>query len=196
MPTTATYTSKTSGAKIIHHWVGDHSYWKNTPYAAYGYKSKRAKKSLTIGYYATETERAEACKVWMLKADELEADKQTKMQARRDAKKAESANAKKGFKVGDIVYSSWGYEQTNIDFYRITKRTKCFATLQPLGSSVVNSPQWAVDNVVPGGELTGKQGEPFRGRIGVYGGKETSINVKYQVASLWNGNPLTQSNYH
>lgn len=24
-------------------------------------------------------------------------------------------------KVGDILYSSWGYEQTNIDFYQVTK---------------------------------------------------------------------------
>lgn len=29
----------------------------------------------------------------------------------------------KGFQVGDYLYTNWGYDQTNIEFYRITRRT-------------------------------------------------------------------------
>lgn len=28
-----------------------------------------------------------------------------------------------GYKVGDIFYTSWGYEQTNIEFYQVVKAT-------------------------------------------------------------------------
>ena len=33
-------------------------------------------------------------------------------------------------KVGDIFYNSWGYEQTNIDFYQVVKTTKKTITLK------------------------------------------------------------------
>lgn len=26
------------------------------------------------------------------------------------------------FEIGDILYSSWGYEQTNVNFYQVTKK--------------------------------------------------------------------------
>lgn len=42
----------------------------------------------------------------------------------REGWKLDRAIAKKSFvnpaKVGDILYSSWGYDQTNIDFYQVT----------------------------------------------------------------------------
>ena len=40
-------------------------------------------------------------------------------------KEAKAAKARKAFehtlKVGDILYSSWGYDQTNIDFYEVVE---------------------------------------------------------------------------
>ncbi len=36
------------------------------------------------------------------------------------------------YQPGAIVSDSWGYEQTNIDFYRIVKRKGDWVTLQPL----------------------------------------------------------------
>lgn len=33
---------------------------------------------------------------------------------------------------GDIIVNVWGWEQTNADFYRVTKAGKKFLTLQPL----------------------------------------------------------------
>lgn len=32
-------------------------------------------------------------------------------------------NTQNPFKVGDIVYDSWGYDQTNIDWYQVVKCT-------------------------------------------------------------------------
>ena len=36
--------------------------------------------------------------------------------------------------MGDIMYSSWGYDQTNVDFYKVVRVTKASAWLQPIGS--------------------------------------------------------------
>jgi hypothetical protein len=35
-------------------------------------------------------------------------------------------------KVGDLFYSSWGYEQTNIDFYQVTAVNKKMVDLTPI----------------------------------------------------------------
>lgn len=37
-----------------------------------------------------------------------------------------------GFIVGDILYSSWGYDQTNIDFYQVVKVTEKTITVKEI----------------------------------------------------------------
>ena len=39
-----------------------------------------------------------------------------------------------GVKVGDIFYTSWGYEQTNIDFFEVVAVTEKMATVKPIQS--------------------------------------------------------------
>lgn len=45
--------------------------------------------------------------------------------------------ASEHFAVGDIVYCSWGYEQTNIDFAQVVKVGKKSIICKPINSSVV-----------------------------------------------------------
>ena len=53
------------------------------------------------------------------------------------AAKAVAVN-KYGVKVGDVFYNSWGYEQTNIDFYEVVKlRGKTQIVLRAIASEVV-----------------------------------------------------------
>jgi len=50
------------------------------------------------------------------------------------AKKAEPVNAF-GVRVGDVFYNSWGYEQTNIDFWQVVAlKGKTMITLRAIGS--------------------------------------------------------------
>lgn len=39
----------------------------------------------------------------------------------REARKRERQQASHGLKEGDIVYASWGFEQTNVDFYQVVR---------------------------------------------------------------------------
>ncbi len=55
-----------------------------------------------------------------------------------------------GYQPGAIVADSWGYDQTNVDFYRIERRTPAgFLVLQPLeGIEAPDAPR------TPGGPPT------------------------------------------
>ena len=39
-------------------------------------------------------------------------------------------------KVGDIFYASWGYEQTNIDFYQVVAKNKSMLTIREIYSTL------------------------------------------------------------
>ena len=57
-----------------------------------------------------------------------------------------------GFKVGDYVYNSWGYDQTNIDFYKVVGFAgKKSVKIVPV-SSKLDSSNPPCDMVVPGDE--------------------------------------------
>ena len=53
--------------------------------------------------------------------------------------------------VGKIFYSSWGYEQTNIDFYKVVEVSKSgkTITLQQIGSQVVEVNGYCSEDVIP-----------------------------------------------
>ena len=52
-------------------------------------------------------------------------------------------------KVGDILYSSWGYDQTNIDFYKVVKVSEFSVWIQELSKKIVEITGWAHERVVP-----------------------------------------------
>jgi len=90
--------------------------------------------------------------------------------------------------VGTIMYSSWGYEQTNIDFYIVTERKNDTIIMQAIGSKCTHD-----------GDMTGKciadpsttVGQPFKKRIGKYGVSLAS----YKSCSVWDGSPKYFSTY-
>lgn len=46
-------------------------------------------------------------------------------------------NIKNIIKIGDILYESWGYEQTNIDFYQIVKVLDASVIIREIASEIV-----------------------------------------------------------
>lgn len=84
-------------------------------------------------------------------------------------------------KVGDIFKSTWGYEQTNVDFYVVTRITPKMVELQECGSKRVGGmTSWASDKVVPDPDevLGGK----FMRRVKTYkspitGGVEVCVSI-------------------
>ena len=52
-------------------------------------------------------------------------------------RKEERKNALVDVKVGDLFYNSWGYEQTNLDFYQCVEKKGKTMTLRPIASKTV-----------------------------------------------------------
>jgi hypothetical protein len=53
----------------------------------------------------------------------------------------------KKMKVGDVVFSSWGCDQTNVDFYVVVKRTPKMVTIQAVPTKIEASGKNAMDGV-------------------------------------------------
>lgn len=93
---------------------------------------------------------------------------------------------------GKIVEFQWGYDQTNVDYFIITKRTaKGYVTLQAIGQKDASRPTDPSltghcvpdpDNILPK--------KPILRKVHVSNGKETGIAIRsYGWATLWDGRP-------
>ncbi|NBR55091.1 MAG: hypothetical protein EBT82_03865 [Micrococcales bacterium] len=75
-----------------------------------------------------------------------------KLKAKQD-RLAENAKAREEFvnpyKVGDILYGSWGYDQTNIDFYQVVEVKNRSLKIQKIGYKSVRSTSWCSEEVAP-----------------------------------------------
>jgi len=105
--------------------------------------------------------------------------KQDRMQERREWQH--------GFQEDDILVSSWGYDQTNVNFYQVTKVIGATIILQEISSKLVRSspPQ---DYVVPIKDHF--VGRPIRKIPSGRGGEKGYVRINsVQYAYPWNGKP-------
>lgn len=93
--------------------------------------------------------------------------------------------------VGDTVYNSWGYDQTNIDFYAVVRVSKNFVWLQPLRSEVTTTGFMQGRSVAKPGE---RYGDTSQHRVTVYDGRN-SVHFEHGAGSKWDGSPLFCSWY-
>ena len=68
-----------------------------------------------------------------------EQKKNLEYKAERKAKKQAPAIYQVPFKPGDIIYNSWGYDQTNVDFYQVTRCTKSSVFIRPIKAEYASS---------------------------------------------------------
>jgi hypothetical protein len=96
-------------------------------------------------------------------------------------------------KVNDILVYLWGYGQTNVDFFIVTKRTQKTAILQPIDSKSVKNywPKYASRLVVADPEkVIEKQ---FRKRVHKNNNNEEIIFMDHGIASKWNGKQIEET---
>ena len=104
-----------------------------------------------------------------------------------------------GPEVGDILVSSWGYDQTNVDFWRVVGLTASGKSVRivPAGSRVVEQFTGG-ERVVPGA-LVWEQDDATTSLVRWYdfcGEREWCVGVPrgYKVtADPWDGRPVFQT---
>jgi hypothetical protein len=101
---------------------------------------------------------------------------------------------KHNIKPGDIFYNSWGYDQTNIDFYQVIKTTAKTITLRKIKSKsddynayYMTGSKVAVKNAFCSDELIRKT--PYL-MDGVW-----RVNFEYGAGEKWDGSPMNFSCY-
>ena len=144
---------------------------------------KKKQKPISNFYYLSLGNREK--EILKLKEQELS----NKQREEQFIKAAQEKNHK--IQVGTILYSSWGYEQTNIDFYIVIERKNQIIILQEIGCKITQ------DNRNDRGKCIAdpntKKGDPFKKRLSKWGG---IILNSYKSASIWDGNELYWSSYY
>lgn len=163
------------------------------------------KRSAPFAHYSFQSEeKAET----FIEAQRSFAQESAKHKAERKALKEKAKTQfKNPFKLGDIIHHSWGYDQTQCDYYQVVKTTKATVTLKPIMSEVVpGSEGFMCQNEVPVKDAfceahcalkrySGKVKEitkTVKGSCNDKGDMSYWIPTPFGYASLWNGKP----NYH
>jgi hypothetical protein len=111
----------------------------------------------------------------------------------------ERDNAGHTLKVGDIITNSWGYDQTNVDWYRIVRVSKVYVWLEEIGGTLVQAtgPMAGMESVHidVSGDDPAKWEPKGNGKISKHKAAGQSVTMKYGSGSKWDGRPLYSSWY-
>lgn len=90
-------------------------------------------------------------------------------------------------KVGDVFRCSWGYDQTNVDFYEVTRVIGATVEIRAIAQEAVTT-GWEQGQCVPvPGQYTG---EAMRKKVNNYSGKP-SLRI-YSFASAYRMDPIAK----
>lgn len=114
----------------------------------------------------------------------------------RDQRTASKAAARASLKasdhyaVGDVIYNSWGYDQTNIDWYQVVEvKAKSIVIREIAGNSN--------DHGGPSGGRTAPRRNDFCGKPMLKPlDEEGRISFKHGAGSKWDGKAKSCSSYH
>lgn len=150
---------------------------------AIGYREGVKKQKFFYSFVSPEP-MTNFVKDWLRK-EALEEDERRRREALRDQPNQ--------LQVGDILYSTWGNEQTNVDFYQVVKVSGQRATVQEIESSTVTSNHEAMTSKVIAMKDNFKKSEKPITRQVVFG---TEMSLKsYEYAQKWDGTPKNASHY-
>jgi hypothetical protein len=107
-------------------------------------------------------------------------------------------NATGKVKVGDIFVNSWGYDQTNIDYYQVIDKTKKGIKIRPISSEVkedgfMQGKSTPKVNDFVGNDIMVKFPYEYSGDSCLY--DNVYINFEYGCGQLWSGKPERASWY-
>ncbi|URC15246.1 hypothetical protein GD1_122 [Paraglaciecola Antarctic GD virus 1] len=167
-----------SRVAVVYQWTKEHN--GKTVILAKAFVGRKTKPYFFFNFPTEQRRQA--------RVDGFVADMATLARSYEDAK-AEVTSFVRDVEVGDILYSSWGWEQTNIDFYQVTKL---------VGAKSVEFREIGQDRTYDG-QMCGSTkpvkdqfvGGMMKKQYGKYGAKISS----FQTARKWDGRSKSWSSY-
>lgn len=98
-----------------------------------------------------------------------------------------------GLTVGDVLVSTWGYEQTNVDYFEVTRATPKTVLLRPINATREHGEHWGTYYSTPTpGDFAG---DAFRCKV-KHMGESPYVNINsFAVATKWTGRTQLGSTY-
>lgn len=148
---------------------------------AYGFRGRSMRAAFRYRF-PTPAAREDYVAEWLAAENAAIADRAARKAANR---------APHTLKVGDVLYSSWGYEQTNVDFYEVIAVRGAAVDLIKLKQDRGGTAGGMQGTCSPiaGAHL----GEPIKGKRPT--GRNTVRIEDYITAAPWDGRPLHWSSY-
>ncbi len=101
------------------------------------------------------------------------------------------------FEVGAILTDSWGWDQTNIDFYCIVKRSGDWITILPMSKDTSEEIGFMTNEELPKDIIL--TADPMRKKIYKRDGEERGFTLRNCSGggwcNLWEGKPVTSTHY-
>jgi len=180
---------RVNGAVVYYRFV-------NNRYMAMGWKSDRQVKCEFNYYFTTEEKREEFVTKWfesIVSKDQLKNDNKLKMKAIRDQPNP--------FKEGDIFCYSWGYEQTNVNFYQVVGVKSKSVILREIACKSVNDDaqglelQSMADYVIPVKDNFTNNSEEFIKVVKWFPNGIVYLRFDHSIATKWDGQKCYRSWY-
>lgn len=149
---------------------------------AVGFYGKAQKPAFNYTFKTPE-HRSQYCAGWLCDQAETE-DRKSARKAEKSAVRAAFVNP---FKLGDVLHYSWGWEQTNPEFYQVVEVKNKTVILREIGQIVqagMTDSQAMADYRLP--EFDKFIGEPIKKLVQPsYDGKSGSVSFDYGCGSYW-----------
>lgn len=160
-----------------------HTYDENDKAYALAFSGKRQKPDFHHRFRSTEQRDDHI-------ADYLKALAARK--AAKDQRNAEKKAATHSLKVGDVVYNSWGYDQTNVDFYQVVAvPSNKTVRIQAIGSEMIDATGHMSGRTAPRKDAFLADSKPILKRVG----KDNYISFKHGCGTPYSGEPVYCSWY-
>ena len=142
--------------------------------------------------YKSAEEATKAAADWINNIRVNTENRKAEAEKRRNADK--EAKASNFYKEGDIIVNSWGYGQTNIEFYKVMKVGNKTIEIKEISQKVVEGSEGNdCCNVLPG-EIFLENGESYTLRVKAEGKLSNPENFYYM--HKWDGRPQFKSWYY
>lgn len=95
--------------------------------------------------------------------------------------------------VGDVLESSWGYEQTNVDFYQVIRATPKTVVLRPISAHRELGETFGHYSVVP--NIDQFIGDASRYKVRMMGEEPYVMIKSFAIAKPWTGAQVHGTDY-
>lgn len=175
---------------------------QRTSYRAIGVKNNER---IFIYPFLTEELRTQTVSRWIqgvIREHEaklkLQAQRREAARAEREREAIQNADVPQLYVAGVIVRNSWGYDQTNIEFYRIIERTKDVVKMRRLKTiKTEDGPQTMTGRAVPAEDFA--DDKIIKRTVKKHEGEEIGFAIYNGSGGgwckVWSGQPASYSSY-